>query len=118
MAFVIVLARTDPADESAEKSEKMNAGLAIENLLLVAQEEGVASLCIAGFEDAKIRPLLNIPEEYNFELVIALGYPDENPVVEEFDKSEPYWRKIWRDDNNVIHVPKRKLADVLHRNKF
>jgi nitroreductase len=116
-AYVIVLARTG-IDERVEEWEKMNAGLGIENLLLVAEEEGVASLCIGGFEDAKIRPLLNVPKEYDIVLVVALGYPDESPVIDEFDKSEPYWRKIWRDDNNVIHVPKRKLADILHRNKF
>lgn len=24
----------------------------------------------------------------------------------------------WKDDQGVLHVPKRRLADILHRNKF
>jgi hypothetical protein len=46
--------------------------------------------------------------------VLALGYPDENPVVEELRGSVKYWK----DKEAVLHVPKRNLKDIIHLNKF
>jgi len=43
-----------------------------------------------------------------------LGYPAENPVIEEMKDSVEYWR----DENGNMHVPKRKLEDILHINGY
>ena len=58
--------------------------------------------------------ILNVPSSYTIALVVALGYPNESPVEEEFKGSIKYWK----DESNVLHVPKRKLGDILHRNSF
>ena len=44
--------------------------------------------------------------------VIALGYKAEKSVVEDMEDSVKYWR----DEKQVLHVPKRKLQDILHIN--
>jgi hypothetical protein len=44
-------------------------------------------------------------------LVIALGYPKEQVVIDEV--SEGANLKYYRDDNQVHHVPKLKLENVL-----
>ena len=44
-------------------------------------------------------------------LVIALGYPKEQVVIDEV--SEGVNLKYYRDDNQVHHVPKLKLESVL-----
>jgi nitroreductase len=49
---------------------------------------------------------------YTIALVVALGYPNESTIAEEFSGSIKYWQ----DERNVLHVPKRKLGDILHRN--
>ena len=46
--------------------------------------------------------------------VIALGYKAEHPVVDDLVDSVKYWR----DENEILHVPKRKLEDVMHINSF
>ena len=46
--------------------------------------------------------------------VIALGYKAEKSVIEDFNGSIEYWR----DKNQVLHVPKRLLKDIIHINKF
>ena len=62
----------------------------------------------------KIRDTLNIPENYSIELVVALGYPAEESKIEEFRDSVRYWR----DQKGVMHVPKRRLDSILHRNSY
>ena len=47
-------------------------------------------------------------------LVIVMGYPDESPVTEAASGSVD----IRVNDKGVRHVPKRKLADIIHHNKF
>jgi hypothetical protein len=48
-------------------------------------------------------------------LVVALGYPAENPVV---DKMKDGDIKYWLDENEVLHVPKRKLKDIIKWNRY
>ncbi len=89
-------------------------GMAAENMILVALEQGVGSCVIASFNPDKLRRVLNIPNEYEVALVLALGFPDENPVVEVATDSV----RRWVDNKGVRHIPKRRLEDILHRNRF
>jgi hypothetical protein len=41
--------------------------------------------------------------------VIALGYPAESPVAEDEKGSVKYYK----DEAQVLHVPKRKLEDII-----
>ena len=66
------------------------------------------------FEEDKLKKLLNIPDKYDIGFVVALGYPDENSVEEEFIDSLD--QQV--DNLGVRHVPKRKLEDIKHCNKF
>lgn len=111
MAYIVVLIKRGVGYETLENYD---AGLAVENMILVALEEGIGSCCNSSININGLRELLNIPEDYIISLVLALGYPDESPVVEEFREPPKYWQ----DKDNVLHVPKRGLKDILHRNNF
>ncbi len=91
-----------------------DVGLAVGNIILVALEEGLGTCCIGSIDRAKLMEILKVPDHYTIALVVALGYPNESPVVVEFSGSIKYWQ----DECNVLHVPKRKLRDILHRNSF
>jgi nitroreductase len=95
-------------------SSSYDIGAAIENMILVALEEGIGSCPIASVDRDKLREILNIPGDYEISLVLALGYPDESPVEESFEGSVKYWK----DKDGVLHVPKKKLETVLHWNSF
>ena len=110
-AYIVVVIREGAGYKGLENYD---AGLAVENMILVALEEGIGSCCIHNINRDGLRGLLSIPEDYIISLVLALGYPDESPVVEEFTGSTKYWK----DEGNVLHVPKRGLKDILHRNRF
>lgn len=91
-----------------------DVGMAVENMILVALEEGIGCCSFAGVDRDKLRGILNVPGDYEIPLVLALGYPDESPVVEPFDGSVKYWK----DENGVLHVPKKGLETIMHWNTF
>jgi nitroreductase len=91
-----------------------DVSLAAENIVIFAESEGIGSCILCNVDRERVRKILNIPEEFNVDSVIALGYKAERVIVEDFKDSVKYWR----DENEVFHVPKRRLKDILHINKF
>ncbi|MCJ7764095.1 MAG: nitroreductase family protein [Dehalococcoidales bacterium] len=115
-AYVVTLINTGLAAELGAGRENTNydAALAVENTVLVAQEQGLGSCVLTGINRKKLRRALNIPDRYEIAILLALGFPDESPVVEVATGSV----ERWVDDKGALHVPKRRLEDVLHRNRF
>lgn len=109
-AYVIVLINTEIRSQGGE----VDAAAAIENMILAALEDGVGSCWLGAIDRDKLRTLFNIPQNYRVDSVLALGYPDESPVLEEVTDSIKYWK----DENGVLHVPKRRRSDVVHYNNF
>jgi len=107
-AYVIVMVDTTITTENF----KHDAGLAIENILLSGIARGIGSCCVGSVNRTKLRKILAIPDRFLIDLVVALGYPAEESVVEEMDESIKYWK----DDNGIVHVPKRRLKDIIYWN--
>jgi nitroreductase len=61
-------------DDPAVKYYLFDTGLAVENLLLAAVEEGLMTHPMAGYKAGKAKEALNIPEEYSVLCLISLGY--------------------------------------------
>ena len=91
-----------------------DVGLASENIVLAAEEEHIGSCILCKIEKNKIQEMIKIPDTLHVDSLIALGYKAEQAVVEDFKDSVKYWR----DKNEVLHVPKRKLEDIIHLNEF
>ena len=91
-----------------------DCGLAVQNLVLAAWEKGIASCILARVNKERIRGLLKIPDTHEIELVVTMGYPAERPLA--FDSDD--MTQFGRDSKGVLHVPKRRLKDVLHRDGF
>lgn len=112
--FVIVINKTLEVDANRRRITLYDIGMAAENIILTALEEGLGCCPIMMFNEGNIKKALNIPEEYDIGLVIVTGYPEETSVAEVATDSTTGWV----DENLVRHVPKRKLADILHHNVF
>ena len=95
-------------------STNYDVGIAVENMALVALEQGIGSCIIVGIVRDKLRHVLNIPDKYEIAMMLALGFPDESPVLEVATDSI----KRWVDSEGVRHIPKRELKDIIHRNRF
>ncbi len=109
-AWVIVLLNSQrgPATATAD------AAAAIENMLLTAVDAGLGSCWIGSVQRKELAGILNIPDYCTIDSTVAFGYPDESPLAEETDDDIAYYL----DDNDLLHVPKRKLKDVLHRQRY
>lgn len=110
VAYVIVLINTAIKPKHGE----VDAAAAIENMILTALDDGIGSCWMGAIDRNQLRTLLDIPEKYDIDSVLALGYPNEAPVIEDMENSIRYWK----DENGVLHVPKRKLDDIIHYNRF
>lgn len=109
-AYVVVLVNT----HIRNKGFQWDAGAAIENMILTAWEKGVGSCWIISVDKDRVKSAMNVPPDYEVDSVIAFGYPAEAPVIEDLQDSVAYWK----DKDGCLHVPKRKLGDVIHFNKF
>ena len=102
-AYILVIGDTT-IKETADSEE----GAAVENILLGAVNFGIASCWMGAISRNRIKQLLNIPDKYRIMHVISLGYPDETSKMEPFEGSFKYWK-----EGNEMHVPKRKLDDII-----
>ena len=68
----------------------MNAGLAVENIVIAAEGMGLGSCIIASVgsllkapEGERWKKIIDIPENYIFQIAIAVGEKDEEPAPKE-----------------------------------
>jgi len=93
---------------------KYDVGASAENITLAALEEGIGCCWIGSFDRKKIKNILKITDEYSIDLILALGYPLENPEYYDIEKSKSI--KYHKDTSGRLHIPKRKLEDIIHVN--
>lgn len=91
---------------------RADLGIVAQTILLGATEKGYGGCMFASFKKKEIREILNLAEDkYDPLLVIALGKPKEEVVIEELGSDGNV--NYWRDENQVHHVPKRALKDLI-----
>lgn len=105
-AYIIVL-----GDTAVAKSFGCDHGIAAQSMLLGAVERGLGGCMIASIQRNQLREALSIPKRYEILLVIALGSPAEEVILDEVGDDGGI--EYWRDDRGVHHVPKRKLDDII-----
>jgi len=104
-AYIVVVVNKD----IARSDYQLDVGAAVENLILTGLEEGIGSCCLGAIDREKIREILHVGQNSEIESVVALGYPNEEPVMETMKDSVEYWK----DETGRLHVPKRSLEEVL-----
>ncbi|MGE5601550.1 MAG: nitroreductase family protein [Nitrososphaerales archaeon] len=86
-------------------------GIASQSILLGATEKGLGGCMIATIRKPELTQLFAIPEQYEILLVLALGKPKETVVLEPVGPDGDI--KYWRDEQQVHHVPKRSLDEII-----
>jgi nitroreductase len=105
-AYLIIL-----GDKGIAQNFSVDHGIAAQSILLGAREMGLGGCIIGSIQRDRLRELLKIPDKYDILLVIALGRPREEVVLEEVGPDGDI--KYWRDSQGVHHVPKRRLEDII-----
>lgn len=105
-AFIVILVDTSimPDPEKA----KTDVGIAAQTILLAAGSMNLGG-CMIGSFDRSVSKALSLPENLAASLVIALGTPDEDVLLEDKIDSVDYYR----DERGVHHVPKRGIDELI-----
>ena len=105
-AYIVIL-----DDTTVTRSVGVDHAIAAQSILLGARVLGLAGCMIASMARDRLREVLGIPEKYAIPLVVALGRPAEDVVVEPIPAGGA--TAYWHDEEGVHHVPKRDLKDII-----
>ena len=105
-AYIVVL-----GDTGISESAGCDHGIAAQTIMLAAREKGLAGCMLGSIDRKALRNSLNIPSQLKILLVLAIGKPKEQIVLETIASNDSI--KYWRDNDGVHHVPKRKLEDII-----
>jgi nitroreductase len=105
-AYIVML-----ADKEISTNHFWDHGIACQSILLGAVEKGLGGCMFGAIDKKGLTLALNISEQYEVLLVIALGKPKEQVIIEALMDSNDI--KYWRDENKIHHVPKRSLKDII-----
>jgi nitroreductase len=105
-AYIIIL-----EDTGIKMALPCDYGIAAQTIHLGAVERGFGGVMVGNVNRDGLRTSLKIPPHYDILLVLALGKPKEEVVIETVgpDGSTQQW---W-DDKRVRHVLKRPLDDII-----
>ena len=105
-AYIVVL-----CDNNISQDAGCDHGIAAQSILLGAREKGLAGCMLGAINRKKLRELLHIPPQLAILLVLAVGKPKEQVVLETVEANGAI--RYWRDREGAHHVPKRKLEDII-----
>jgi nitroreductase len=88
-----------------------DAGIAAQTIQLAATAAGYGACIMDAMDRDALQCVLRLLPEKEIELVLALGRPAEKVELEELVIGGS--RAYWRTNDQVHHVPKRRLEDVL-----
>ena len=105
-AYIIVL-----GDTEIRKSFGCDHGIAAQSIMLGATERGLGGCILGALDHGGLRETLDIPQQHDILLALALGKPKETVVLEDLGPSGSI--KYYRDAEGVHHVPKRSLEEII-----
>lgn len=103
--YIIIL-----GDRSITETFNVDHGIAAQSIMLGATETGLGGCMIASIKRDQLRKEMKIPEQYDILLILALGKPVENVIIDEIKKGNI---EYWRDSEKNHHVPKRSLDELI-----
>ncbi len=105
-AYVVVL-----QDKEISKTPGVDHGIACQNMLLGAVEKGLGGCILGSINREQLRQVLKIPERFDILLVVALGKPAETVVIDDLAPGGDI--KYYRDPEDIHHVPKRGVEELV-----
>jgi len=105
-AYIIIL-----GDTEISQTFGCDQGIAAQSMLLGAVEKGLGGCILGSIQRPGLQAYLNIPQKYEILLVLAIGKPKETVVIEPVGADGNI--QYYRDENQVHHVPKRSLEDLI-----
>ena len=106
-AYIVICIDKNVSDKSIFDKD---VGIAAQTVMLSAVEAGFGGCMIGNFVPSKVAEALELPEGVVPALVLGLGKPDEDIVVEDIGENGSAY---YRDETGTHRVPKRTLDEIL-----
>ena len=103
--YIIIL-----GDKSISELFGVDHGIAAQSIMLGATDAGLGGCIIGSIKRDELSNEFSIPDNFDILLILALGKPVENVIIEDIKKDDV---KYWRDKNKNHHVPKRSLNELI-----
>ena len=94
----------------AGKKPQHDIGAIAQSMGLMAQNEGIGTCWMGAIERPEIAAVCNVPDGYEIDTLLSLGYPAESPAACEAKDGDT---KYFLDENGVLNVPKLKAEDII-----
>lgn len=104
--YITIMLDRDIAD-----SPSCDHGIACQTIMLGAVEKGLGGCIMASVNRKKLARVLDLPDNLEILLVLALGVPAQEVVVEPVSGDGDI--RYWVGDDGRHHVPKRGLDELL-----
>jgi len=104
-AYIVIL-----GDTRITNNFMCDHGIVSQSMLLGAVEKGLGGCIFASIKKEKLKELIQLDSHFEVLLVLAIGKPKEEVVVEDVSNDDI---KYYRDENKVHHVPKRSLNELI-----
>ena len=104
--YIIMLLDKDLTDDP-----HCDHGIACQSLMLGAVEKGYGGCIVATVNRKKLAAIFDLPERFEILMVLALGVPAQEVVVEPLPSDGSI--KYWTGEDGRHHVPKRGLDELL-----
>jgi nitroreductase len=104
--YIIIL-----GDKTICSSYVADQGIAAQSILLGATYKGLGGCIAAKIQRRKLREALDLPTRYEILLVVAIGKPGEEIIIEHQEPGKDAYG--WHDDQGNYHLPKRSLDSVI-----
>ncbi|MDU2063871.1 MAG: nitroreductase family protein [Sporomusaceae bacterium] len=105
-AYIVIVQEAD-----YKMGSVYDCGIAAQTILLGAVEMGFGGCMLGNVKREELKQVLSIPDNQEILLVLALGKPKEEVIVEELASGGDI--RYWRDETQRHHVPKRSLEDIV-----
>jgi len=104
-AYIVIL-----RDNQISRADSPDVGIVAQTIMLAAVEKGLGGCMFASMRKG-LREALGISEQFDIVLVLALGKPAEQVVLEPVGPTGSI--RYHRDAAGVHYVPKRAIEDIV-----
>ena len=104
--YIVIL-----GDSAISQDFGCDHGIAGQSMLLGARDKGLAGCMLGSINRKALRKILNIDSQLKILLVLAIGKPKEEVVIETVGPDGNI--RYWRDAEAMHHVPKRALQEII-----
>ena len=106
-----VIGGEQPVAAKSHHNWSCDHGIAAQSIFLGARERGFGGCMHGAVKRKALSKVLGIPPRYEILLVLSLGKPREKVVLDTIGPDGNF--DYWRDSDNIHHVPKRLLGDII-----